>query len=157
MKFKFPGTSGVKMKKCKNLSSWYQYLHFLFQRKVQTSWKIQRGRHWELLYFRNYPGWIEIRNCQQPEHQTNQKTLSEFLAGLQIIPIFPALDLYASEKARLRKSGLSTDDFDLLIGASAVCHGLTMVTNNVSHFEKIKGIVIQDWTKPEFNSFISTD
>jgi tRNA(fMet)-specific endonuclease VapC len=87
----------------------------------------------------------------------NQKTLSEFLAGLQIIPIFPALDLYASEKARLRKSGLSTEEFDLLIGASAVCHGLTMVTNNVSHFEKIKGIVIQDWTKPEFNSFISTD
>ena len=93
-----------------------------------------------------------VANSQNTEQ--NQKKLSEFLAGLQIIPIFPALDFYASEKARLRKSGLSTDDFDLLIGSSAVSHGLTMVTNNVSHFEKIKGIVIQDWTKPEFNSFI---
>lgn len=31
----------------------------------------------------------------------NQKALENFLSGIQILPIFPALDIYAEEKARL--------------------------------------------------------
>jgi len=38
----------------------------------------------------------------------------------KIIPIFQAIDYYAKEKARLRKSGKSVDDFDLLIGSTAI-------------------------------------
>lgn len=53
------------------------------------------------------------------EHQEkNQKTLDDFLTGVKIIPIFHSLDLYAIEKARLRKEGSPIDDFDILIGAS---------------------------------------
>ena len=33
----------------------------------------------------------------------NQKALENFLSGIQILPIFPALDIYAEEKARLQK------------------------------------------------------
>ena len=33
----------------------------------------------------------------------NQITLDKFLSGIQIIPIYHSLDLYAKEKARLRK------------------------------------------------------
>ncbi len=39
------------------------------------------------------------------------------------------------------------DDFDLLIGASAVSNNMRLVTNNVKHFKNIKDIKIQDWTK----------
>jgi len=34
-----------------------------------------------------------------------------------VLPIFPALDIYAKEKARLKQKGMILDDFDLLIGA----------------------------------------
>ncbi len=82
------------------------------------------------------------------EHkEKNQKTLDDFLTGVKIIPIFHSLDLYAIEKARLRKEGSPIDDFDILIGATAVTHNLTMVTNNTDHFKRITGIVLEDWTK----------
>ena len=57
--------------------------------------------------------------------------------------------MYAKEKARLRKSGTPIDEFDLLIGVTSITHNLTMVTNNTDHFKRIKGIVLEDWTKSE--------
>lgn len=86
-----------------------------------------------------------VENSQKPEK--NRKVLNNFLSGIQVIPIFEALDIYAKEKARLRKAGMPIDDFDLLIGSTAVSYDMIMVTNNLSHFERIKGIKIEDWTK----------
>jgi len=86
-----------------------------------------------------------VENSQKPEK--NRKALNHFLSGIQVIPIYEALDTYAKEKARLRKAGIPIDDFDLLIGTTAVSYDMTMVTNNLSHFERIEGIIIEDWTK----------
>lgn len=77
----------------------------------------------------------------------NQKVLDNFLTGVTIIPIFHSIDLYSKEKARLRKAGTIIDDFDLLIGVTAVTHNLIMVTNNARHIGRVKGIAIEDWTK----------
>lgn len=77
----------------------------------------------------------------------NQKALDDFLVGVKIVPIFHSLDLYAKEKARLRKAGMPIDDFDLLIGVTSVTHNLVMITNNMDHFERIKGIHIENWIK----------
>ena len=76
----------------------------------------------------------------------NQRALGYFLTGIKVIPIFHSIELYAKEKARLRKAGTPIDDFDLLIGVTAVTHNLTMVTNNTSHFNRIKGISLENWT-----------
>lgn len=76
----------------------------------------------------------------------NQKVLENFLSGIQILPIFPALDIYAEEKARLQKSEKIIDDFDLLIGATAVSFDLIMVTNNIGHFSRLTDIKLEDWT-----------
>jgi tRNA(fMet)-specific endonuclease VapC len=86
-----------------------------------------------------------VENSERKEE--NQKVLDQFLKGVKIIPIFHSLDLYAIEKARLRKAGTPIDDFDLLIGVTSVTHHLIMVTNNTEHFKRIKGIVLEDWTK----------
>jgi tRNA(fMet)-specific endonuclease VapC len=86
-----------------------------------------------------------VENSEKREN--NQKALDNFLTGVKIVPIFHSLDLYAKEKARLRKVGTPLDDFDLLIGVTSVTHNLIMVTNNTDHFRKIKGITLEDWTK----------
>ena len=86
-----------------------------------------------------------VENSEKPEK--NRKALVDFLTGVQILPIFHSLDLFAKEKARLRKEGTPIDDFDLLIGVTSVAHGLKMVTNNTSHFNRIHGIDLEDWTK----------
>ena len=79
--------------------------------------------------------------------EKNIKALNNFLTGVKVVPIFHSLDLYAKEKARLRKAGTPIDDFDLLIGVTSVTHNLTIITNNTVHFKRIKGIVLEDWTK----------
>lgn len=79
--------------------------------------------------------------------EKNKMVLENFLTGVQILPIFHSLDLYAKEKARLQKAGTPIDDFDLLIGVTSVSHSLTMVTNNTNHFNRISGIDLEDWTK----------
>ncbi len=75
----------------------------------------------------------------------NRKTVDEFAGKFAIIPIFNSLDVYAREKTRLRKKGLPLDDFDLLIGATAISNGLILVTRNASDFERLKGIEIENW------------
>lgn len=70
-----------------------------------------------------------------------------FIKKVQVLPIFSTLDLYAEEKNRLRKGGNIIDDFDLLIGSTAVFNDLIMITNNVAHLGRINGIKIEDWTK----------
>jgi tRNA(fMet)-specific endonuclease VapC len=86
-----------------------------------------------------------VKNSQS--QKKNQETLDNFLTGIQIIPIINSLDIYAEEKARLRKHGRPIDDFDLLIGASAIANDMILVTNNESHFQRITNITIENRTK----------
>lgn len=81
------------------------------------------------------------------KREKNKKTLEYFLTGVQVLPIFHSLDMYAKEKARLQKAGTTIDDFDLLIGVTSVTYNLMMVTNNTNHFNRINGIELEDWTK----------
>ena len=69
-----------------------------------------------------------------------------FIPKFAIIPIYNSLDIYAKEKSKLRTQGQLIDDFDILIGSTAVANGMTMVTNNVAHLSRLNNIVIEDWT-----------
>ena len=80
-------------------------------------------------------------------HEKNRKAIDEFVNRFTIIPIFSSLDIYAKEKARLRRKGKPLDDFDLLIGATAISNNLTLVTKNISDFERIEGIEIENWAE----------
>lgn len=42
--------------------------------------------------------------------EKNRKTLETFQTKFDVIPIFPALDIYAKEKARLKTKGKILDD-----------------------------------------------
>lgn len=75
----------------------------------------------------------------------NTEMIDDFAKELTIVPIFNSLDIYAKEKARLRKSGKMLDDFDLLIGATAVANKLILVTENERHLERISKIHIENW------------
>lgn len=79
------------------------------------------------------------------QKEKNRVTLETFQSKIQILSIFPSLDIYAAEKARLKTSGKIIDDFDLLIGATAIFHDLILVTRNEKDFERLKGIFIENW------------
>ena len=75
----------------------------------------------------------------------NRKTVERFITSIQIIPIIGSLDIYAKEKAKLKKKGQLIDDFDLLIGSSAIANEMVLVTRNVKHFNRISNINIENW------------
>ena len=37
------------------------------------------------------------------------------------------------------------EDYDLLIGCTAVANGMIMVTDNTKHFSRIDGIQLENW------------
>jgi len=63
----------------------------------------------------------------------------------QVLPIAPALEIFADQKATLRRSGRPIDDFDILIGSTAVAHGLTLVTRNTRHFADLANRQLENW------------
>jgi len=69
-----------------------------------------------------------------------------FLKGIVIIPIFGSIRKYAEEKVRLNKIGKpQNDEFDLLIGVTAIENKLILVTENTKDFERLKGVEIDNW------------
>jgi tRNA(fMet)-specific endonuclease VapC len=82
-------------------------------------------------------------NSSNPEK--NHKIIEDFSEQVAILPIFDSIYRYGKEKARLRKSGNMISDFDLLIGCTAVENDMIMVSENVSEFERISGISIENW------------
>ena len=51
--------------------------------------------------------------------------------------------IFGRERARLRAGGNPVGGFDLLIGATALRHDLTLLTNNRRHFDRIEGLAIE--------------
>lgn len=77
----------------------------------------------------------------------NRLVVSTFISQMNILPIYSSLDSYAQEKNRLQKQGTPIDEFDLLIGATALANDLVLVTNNTKHFKRLTDIQIEDWTQ----------
>jgi tRNA(fMet)-specific endonuclease VapC len=77
----------------------------------------------------------------------NNALINEFAKEINILPVFDCFDIYASEKAKLRKTGNLIDDFDLLIASTALLNQLILVTDNVKHFDRIETISIENWIK----------
>lgn len=63
----------------------------------------------------------------------------------RVLPAFTSYREYGEIRHSLEHTGLRVDQFDLLIGATALHHKMTLVTSNEKHFERIKGIEITNW------------
>jgi len=80
-----------------------------------------------------------------PKHH---QAVDMFLYGLTVLPIVKAIDIYAKEKVRLKRKGTPMhDEFDLIIGASAIESDLILVTDNMKHFINFENIKIENWVK----------
>jgi len=55
-------------------------------------------------------------------------------------------EIFGKIKSNLKKSGLITDDLDLIIASICLANDLTLVTKNTKHFENIQGLKLEDWS-----------
>lgn len=76
----------------------------------------------------------------------SNKAVDDFVGGLSIVPIYGSIKRYAKEKVRLRKIGKPIhDEFDLLIGVTAIENKLILVTDNAKDFERLEDVKIENW------------
>ena len=75
--------------------------------------------------------------------QAEELGLREFLPSVEILPLDDEVcRIFGRERGRLRASGNLIGDLDLLIGCTALRYGLTILSNNRRHFERIQGLNI---------------
>jgi len=76
--------------------------------------------------------------------EPNERQLHAFLAGLTLLDIDrETCQFFGRERGRLRAARTLVADFDLLIGATAVRHDLTLLSNNRRHFDLIQGLRVE--------------
>lgn len=70
--------------------------------------------------------------------QAHMVTFRQFLSPYHLLTLTdPIMDRFAEMRAYLRRRGQLIADFDLLIGATAIQHDLTVLTFNRRDFERI--------------------
>jgi tRNA(fMet)-specific endonuclease VapC len=68
------------------------------------------------------------------------------LPGWPVLPFdVGAARRYGEIRAELERRGRPIGDADLHIAATAVAHGLVMVTGNIRHFQRIPGLTVENW------------
>lgn len=88
-----------------------------------------------------------IENSAPERRQHNRQNFDAFQGIFEgrILQISNVLHEYARQKTVLRRMGRPVDDFDLLIGCTAIGHDLTLVIRNSRHFENLDRIKLENW------------
>lgn len=77
----------------------------------------------------------------------NQQALEDFTLPLEIADFDEvAAEVYGNVRAGLEQAGTPVGSMDMLIGAHALSLGVTLVTNNLREFQKIKNLKVVDWS-----------
>ena len=98
---------------------------------------------------------ISLHELYYGAYLAREKKEDYFMRELEKINIlleyFTVLDLktngeeYAQIKYELRKKGKPVDEFDMVIAGQAASEGLTVVTDNIKHFENMPDVRIENW------------
>ena len=85
-----------------------------------------------------------VHNSKTPEDIAIH--LANFLIGVPVIDYSNAAgDCYGRIRAELKRKNKIIGELDMLIAAHAKSLGLILVTNNTREFERVSGLVIEDW------------
>ena len=87
-----------------------------------------------------------MKHSSNPEK--NAQALLRFLVPFSILPFEPAAATeYGEIRAYLQRQGTPIGPLDMLIAGHARAEGLVLVTNNGKEFERVPGLVIENWAE----------
>lgn len=76
----------------------------------------------------------------------NLYKIQTFLETLAILPFCAESSyIFAKNKALLKQEGNIIADLDLMIASITLQHDCILVSNNTKHFERIKGLKLENW------------
>ena len=74
------------------------------------------------------------------------RVVHAFLDRMTILPWDnAAADTFAKVRAQLEKQGTPIGLADTMIGAHALALKVTLVTNNLRHFQNVRGLTLENW------------
>ncbi len=80
--------------------------------------------------------------------EKNQINVNSFVSKLDIIDFTEQCAFFYGEiQADLKQKGIIIGNNDLLLASHAICEEATLVTNNISEFNRIKGLKLINWSK----------
>ena len=75
--------------------------------------------------------------------EASEALLIESIAQYEVVQLEDDIcRAFALERGRLKEAGTPIGDLDLLIGCTALQRGLTLLSNNRRHFERLQGLDI---------------
>lgn len=109
--------------------------NLLIQLSEQGSFAISVITYGELLYGAHRSG------VYKKESERISSLVDDFC--ITVLPMTQeVMECFAAAKYALERNGSKLDDFDLLIGATAVVHHCSLITDNIKHFKKFPTIVL---------------
>ncbi|MFT4030493.1 MAG: type II toxin-antitoxin system VapC family toxin [Protaetiibacter sp.] len=77
----------------------------------------------------------------------NRRAVEELLGLVVVLPFDEVAAIHAAEiRAQLAAHGTPIGGYDVLIAGHARSQGLTVVTNDVREFDRVPGLVVEDWS-----------
>ncbi|MBI2760396.1 MAG: type II toxin-antitoxin system VapC family toxin [Chloroflexi bacterium] len=77
------------------------------------------------------------------EPERHEQIFQRFLAFVDVLPLTElSMQRFARVRGYLRQSGQRIGDMDIVIAATAMTHGLTLLTYNLAHFSRIPGLAL---------------
>jgi TRAP-type C4-dicarboxylate transport system substrate-binding protein len=88
---------------------------------------------------------VGLRPCKSGSAR-NRDALEKFLAPLEVLPLeSKAMYAYGTLRAQLQARGQPIGALDTLIAAHALAVGATLVTNKLAEFDRVPGLVCENW------------
>lgn len=92
-----------------------------------------------------YFGAYLAREKKEEYYEKEIKKINKLLEHFTALPLETKGDVYGKIKYALRKKGTPVDEFDMVIASQAVSEGLTVVTDNLKHFENMPDVKVVNW------------
>ncbi len=90
-----------------------------------------------------------LRGLKARQATAQQVAFEQFCAANLVLPLTDSIIVRGAEiYADLYRRGTLIGDADILIAATALEHGLALVTNNTNHFNRIAGLQLYNWLIP---------
>ena len=93
------------------------------------------------LYYGAYNAKKRSEKCFRQEMDRIERLLTK----LTVLSLETKGDVYGNIKYSLEKKGQMIDEFDMMIAGHAISEGLTVVTDNLKHFENMPDVKIENW------------
>ena len=93
------------------------------------------------LYYGAYNAKKRSDKCFRQEMDRIERLLTK----LTVLSLETKRDVYGNIKYSLERKGQIIDEFDMMIAGHAISEGLTVVTNNLKHFDRIPDLKVENW------------